>query len=96
MDDCRYRMVDYLDEPNYILVLTIDEFMVLVGCLFVGISTNYLLTGMVSAFMLVTGLKRMKSRGGIPKVLGWLYWMVPAMLPNKRRFPASSQRIYVG
>ena len=96
MDERKYQMVEYLDEPERILFFTVEEFVGLMFPMGVGIQSEHGLLGMVVGVSLCGLIRRFKSKEGAGFLQRIMYWHFPGLFNRLRRAPSASVRRYMG
>ncbi|GGH04966.1 type IV conjugative transfer system protein TraL (plasmid) [Glycocaulis abyssi] len=90
------RLYQMLDEPDRFLIFTIDEFLLLAGCLVIGFGFGMPITGIVTFVVSWNVWKRAKRGLSIRNLIASLYWVLPAHMVRLRRSPDSVIREWVG
>lgn len=96
MEETKYRMVEYLDEPERILFFTIDEFLSLMIPIAMGIKTHHLLLGLLAGIALVSLIHKLKANDSHAFVQRMLYWYFPPQLSKVKHISPSCYRSFIG
>lgn len=96
MDEKRYYIPRYLDEPLRVIIFTLDELMALVLPYLLGLVLfDAPLLGLGMGGAAVYGLKRLKGNQGHRFLWYCVYWHTPGWM-QLRYTPASHYRTWVG
>lgn len=92
----RAVMCRYLDDPERVAWFTIDEVVILLVPIVVGIMSSMLAIGILVGALGVYGLRKVK--GGDNRNYGFyaLYWYLPSSLFKTKFTPPSYMRVLVG
>jgi len=91
------RILAHLDHPRRYFGLTVDELAIaLTAALFIALSSQKVIV-ILSAFLLVAGLKRLKKNQGPRFLLVLAYWYLPHGLTRfiLPRLPDSANRYWI-
>lgn len=86
----------YLDEPERVLFWTMDELLILLVPIFVGIACDFAALGLFVGIAGVALYSRLKARIGEHFFSGVLYWYLPPWLSRFKATPPSYIREYIG
>ncbi|QDP73715.1 type IV conjugative transfer system protein TraL (plasmid) [Legionella israelensis] len=92
-----HRILAHLDHPKRYFGLTVDELSIaLVATLFIALSSQKVIV-ILSAFLLVAGLKRLKKNQGPRFLLVLAYWYLPHKLTRfiLPKLPDSASRYWI-
>lgn len=84
----KYYIPKYLDEPTKLIIFTIDELVILVIPILIGLFTDKLLLGLTMGFGLMSLLKKLKGEEGHYFIYHLLYWYVPQLVKLKSTPPS--------
>lgn len=99
MEDNKYKMVEYLDEPERILFFTVDEFLGLMIPIAIGLKTHHMLFGLLGGILLLYLLNKLKVKRGndgdsfIQRIM---YWYFPSRISKLKYIPPSFLRSFMG
>lgn len=96
MNDKLTYLPSYLDEPERFLIWTMDEALVLLLPLLIGVMVSFYGTGIIASIVAVTIYSRTKERIGKNLLPGVLYWYFPAAVSRFKATPPSYIKEYVG
>lgn len=92
-----YRIPKYLDAPERYLFWTVDEAIVLISPIAVGILAGYFMVGLLVGPLALVALKKLKGTQGEQVLLNAFYWYLQTPLgPQFKVTPPSAIREYVG
>lgn len=92
-----HRVLAHLDHPRRYFGLTVDELSIaLVAALFIALSNQKIIV-ILSAALLVAGLKRLKKNQGPRFLLVLAYWYLPHAITRfiLPKLPDSSHRYWI-
>jgi type IV conjugative transfer system protein TraL len=96
VEDIKYKIVEYLDEPERVLFFTTSEFLSLMLPLAFGLGTHHpgigLLFGVLAWFL----MNRFKANDGDSFLQKLLYWYFPVKLGKLKHIPSSHLRDFIG
>lgn len=96
MDREQHYLLNYLDRPVRLLFLTIDELLVLLVPLLLGLWFMYAFTGLMTAIIGYLGLKLFKRKFGQGNLRPSLYWHLPTSRKHMTLLIPSWIREYIG
>ncbi|MFN7097091.1 MAG: type IV conjugative transfer system protein TraL [Gammaproteobacteria bacterium] len=96
MKENSFYIPQYLDEPERILLWTVDEALAFIVPFMVGLLVGYQTTGLVLGAISMIAIKKFKSHQGQAHYRRWLYWYFPSRLANVKATPPSEIREYLG
>lgn len=96
MSDNSTYLPTYLDEPERIAIWTMDEALVLLFPIFMGMMLGYALVGFIIGAVGLTGYSRIRSKLGHHLLPGLIYWYLPITFSRFVATPPSYIREYVG
>ncbi|WP_419421627.1 type IV conjugative transfer system protein TraL (plasmid) [Legionella sp. D16C41] len=92
-----YRILAHLDHPRRYFGLTVDELSIaLAAALFIALCSQKVMV-ILSSFLLVAGLKRLKKNQGPRFLLVLAYWYLPHALTRfiLPKLPDSASRYWI-
>jgi conjugal transfer pilus assembly protein TraL len=96
MEESKYQIPRYIDEPTKIILWTIDEFLALtIPFAIVMFCLNSPITGVVIGALAVFLLKKLKGEQGHYFIYNLMYWYLPEMVRFKST-PPSYIRDFLG
>lgn len=97
MDKFSYYVPKLLDAPPKMFFWEMDEFMVMMAPLGLGIITGWVLSGAALGLLLSWGVAKLKSGQGAGFMLHVFYWVLPnGGVTKLKRTPPSHIREFVG
>lgn len=86
----------HLDDSPRFLFWPLDEALLLIIPLFLGLFANFFVTGLMSGVVLLLGIRKMKLVYGSRFLLPMCYWYLPHGLLRWKRMPPSHIREFIG
>ncbi|MAZ40097.1 MAG: type IV conjugative transfer system protein TraL [Legionellales bacterium] len=87
----------YLDEKERLFFWTMDEALVLLGVMFLGVYTNNIISSIIAAFVLQTLYSKIKKQMDLTVLSHLMYWLLPTKLLNfLKKVPDASIKEYIG
>lgn len=96
MNDPKYYIPKYTDEPERILFCTVNE-LFFGALLFMGLSwLGHEMVAIVSFVSMILIMRRLRSTLFKDGYGAFLYWYLPAISPLDKQLPKSCNREYLG
>jgi len=96
MENDKYQIPKYLDDPFKIVLFTLDEFLALVIPFFIGLWVfDFPICGSIVGAIMVFALKKIKGERGHYYLYHLMYWYLPP-LRKFRSTPPSHMRDFLG
>ena len=92
----KYYIPKHLDEPAKFVFWTIDEAIIMLVPMIMGIVQSYTITGIFLGLGFMVLWKRMKGRDQSNLLMYGGYWHLPSMLYNLKFTPKSFYRFFIG
>ena len=92
----RFHIPSTLDEPEKMAFWTVDEFVILIGCMGLGIVFGRFVEGIIAGFLGVHLIKRFKKGESLNVLRHALYWYAPSGLFAFKATLASHKRQLAG
>lgn len=97
MSSKNYYIPRYLDEPERILIFTVDEFMaMIIPFIILGLLLKFIMTGLIVSAASIYLVRKFKSDMGGAVCKHWLYWHLPREALRLKATPSASIREYIG
>ena len=97
MQDANFYIPKYLDAPERYLFWTVDEAIILLSPIVIGLMASQMLVGLLLGPLALVGLKRLKGNGGEKALQHAFYWYFePPWGHGLKATPPSYIREYVG
>ncbi len=85
----------HLDDPPRFLFWSIDDAMVMIFPLFVGIILGFVISGVICSVFLYRTWRGVKGSGGVGIVQCLIYWHYPKSILDLKMTPDSSIKSYI-
>lgn len=96
MEETKYYIPRFLNEPKRFILFTLDELIGLILALVIfAWILDALIIGLIMGSAIVMGLKKIKGEEGLLALYAIAYWYLPRLMPY-RLIPASYLRHWVG
>ena len=96
MNESKYRMVDYLDEPDRVLFFTINEFLSFMMPLGFCLGIHHPCLGLVLSIVILFLNNRFRAMNGDRFLQKAVYWYFPYQLTKLKWLPPSYLRQFIG
>ena len=91
-----YYIPRQLDEPERLLFWSMDEALLMLLPVGIGIMSGFILTGVIAGIMFFLLWKKIKGAGQVNLAMYGVYWFFPSILSGMKFTPPSYQRFYLG
>jgi conjugal transfer pilus assembly protein TraL len=92
----QYRLVNLLDEPERILFFTVEEFLMLIVPIAMGLKFHHSGYGLFLGICGLYSIHKFKKRDGEAFFQYWVYWNLPLWFGRFKKIPPAYFRTLVG
>ena len=96
MEQTKFKVVEYLDEPERILFFTIDEFLSFIIPMGVGLGSHHSGFGLLIGLLGLFFIKKFKANDGGSFLQRLMYWYLPLKFGKLKYTPPSYLRDFIG